>query len=186
MSKIAKKIEIPLDEDGYLRRECNLCKSQFKIHVKTEYLENQTKELLDSFLKDTNNSEENENDKQEEYYCPYCGQKNLSNELWTTEQIKYIHIFAQNYINNLINKDLLKKLKNFKSSGSFFKIEFKGKELPFTEPWISPEENDLNVFPLSCCNEKIKIEIKHNMKKYFCFYCGFEHKIVERQYDKQN
>jgi hypothetical protein len=58
-------------------------------------------------------------------------------------------------------------------------MDFKGKELPFIEPWISPEENDLNFQNLPCCNEKIKIEIKANLKQYYCFYCGIEHKMVD-------
>ena len=74
----------------------------------------------------------------------------------------------------MINEKLIRPLeREFRSSkNDILSITFKGKELKETEPWISPEINDMKVFDLPCCNRKIKIQ--ENWDKFvYCFFCGF-------------
>jgi len=68
MSDTNIEVNIPLDSDGFLSRECPYCKMRFKVH----------KDDFDGArLPD-------------ELCCPYCGQTATKDEFWTTGQIKYL------------------------------------------------------------------------------------------------
>jgi len=54
------------------------------------------------------------------------------------------------------------------------RLKFEGKEMKLEEPWISPEENDMEIFSLPCCKRKLKI-IEGWKNKVHCFFCGFPH-----------
>lgn len=62
-------VPIPLDDDGYLRRECPTCEQQFKWHHGP----------VDA-------ADEPE---PHEYYCPLCGVPAGTDQWWTKEQIDY-------------------------------------------------------------------------------------------------
>ncbi|ELB92273.1 hypothetical protein Rwratislav_14918 [Rhodococcus wratislaviensis IFP 2016] len=64
-------VPIPLDDDGYLRRECPTCEQQFKWHHGP---------INDEFEGGLEPSE---------YFCPLCGVPAGTDQWWTKEQIEY-------------------------------------------------------------------------------------------------
>ena len=174
MSEIITEILIPLDDEQYLRRECPFCKEQLKIKLSEVERTKLIQDLLDSYLKETPNDEVEETIDEMLYHCPYCGQQATPDGWWTTEQINYLMIFAKNIANKKINKTLIEGMEKICRGNSFLKFE--GKKLKYEDPWISPEENDMTIYELPCCNESIKLKDDFKEREYFCFFCGFKHR----------
>lgn len=69
-------VPIPLDSDGFLRRECPSCRQQFKWH----------------------NGPLNDNaaaaPAAETYFCPRCGVSAATDQWWTTEQAEFARASA--------------------------------------------------------------------------------------------
>lgn len=176
MSNIEMSISMPLDGEGFFRRECPLCLKEFKILLKKEELGDIAQTGLASFMIDSqveeNDTEQNK-DSETEFFCPYCKQQASKNSWWTQEQLAYINVFAKNILAKLVNEHLINPLRNLNRSTSG--LQFKGEEMEQQEPWISPEANDMDTFDLPCCQRKIKIKDNwHNT--VHCFFCGFPHK----------
>ncbi len=181
MSDILQTVKLPLDDEGFFRRECPLCSKEFKVLLKKEELADLTHIEIDSFMLDSQENSEltdcNENLKAE-YFCPYCGQKSAVDKWWTKEQVAYINIYLENIMAKIINEKLISPMKKSfgKPKSGPISIEFKGNELDQKEPWISPEINDMEIFELPCCNRKIKVEDNWQNTTY-CFFCGFPYQI---------
>ena len=78
MSESSIPIDLPLDADGFLRRECPNCERQFKWWT-------------------TPPSEEDAEEAQEApdvYYCPYCHKPADPDAWWTKEQLEYAQELA--------------------------------------------------------------------------------------------
>jgi hypothetical protein len=174
MGDFKMSISLPLDKDGFLRRECPLCCREFKLLLEEKELSDLAQKGIESFLleeKETENNSNDSDDQQKEYICPYCGQASPDNSWWTKEQLAYINIFAKNIMAKLLNEHFIHPLQRKFSSNSG-PVQFKGKEMEAQEPWISPESDDMEVFELKCCNRKMKI-CDDWKGKIYCFFCGF-------------
>ena len=86
MTTISFPIPLPLDDSGYLKRECPFCIKEFKIFV-TEGERNMLSDLLqDNFMLGEEGSavamtsDEDQGVQATEYFCPYCGQKSIQNK----------------------------------------------------------------------------------------------------------
>lgn len=64
-------VPVPLDSDGFLRRECPTCGEQFKWHHGPVSAQAESAPAPDS------------------YYCPLCGQPADPDNFLTTEQVEY-------------------------------------------------------------------------------------------------
>lgn len=172
MSDIEKLLAFPLDEDGFFRRECPLCIKEFKVIVTKEELTDLSQKGIDSFMLE----QEEESDKdfsETEFFCPYCGQRSSIESWWTQEQLAYIQVVVKNIMANLLNENLIKPLKRDLNRPNS-SVRFEGKLMEQHEPWISPEENDMKIIDLPCCQREIKIEDDWD-KEIYCFFCGFPH-----------
>lgn len=177
MSEININVSIPLDEEKFLRRECPHCVQEFKIQMSSEVLKNLAEKGIASFLTDDDNNKPDDDEEITKYFCPYCGQEALKTHWWTQEQLSYMRVYAKNIMAKIFNEQFIKPMnRNFNKSSGPFSISFKGSEMKYEEPWISDEINDMRVFDLPCCNEKLKIN-EDWRKSVFCFYCGFEHEM---------
>jgi len=177
MSEIEMHISFPLDDDKFFRRQCPLCIREFKILLEENELEDITKKGIESFMLEQREEKDNlEEEQPEEFYCPYCGQSSPHDKWWTEEQSAYLGVYIENVMKELINKNLIEPLKRSfgRHSSGPISIRFEGKELKQEEPWISPEENDMEVFNLPCCERKLKI-IEEWKDKVHCYFCGFPH-----------
>lgn len=145
MAEEILKISIPLDDEHYLRRECKLCKKEFKIKIDEKDLKEEIDILARKYIdNDSENNSELVIEDKKLYYCPYCGKESEMINFWTNAQEDYIHTHIQNYVNKIINDKLIKELKKIGNTSNSF-ISIKTKELPYIEPFISPEENDMDV-----------------------------------------
>lgn len=184
MNQIEINISFPTDE-GFLRRQCPLCRRDFKVLMEKSEIEDLSKKGMESFMLKQEPEEEIVEEIEQveiEQYCPYCGQASAASEWWTDEQQAYIKVHIENIINQLLNKDLIRPLKrNFgRPTSGPFSIRFEGEELKQKEPWMSPETNDMDIFDLPCCKRKIKIREEWK-EKVHCFFCGFPHKNEKQQ-----
>ena len=176
MSEIEMNIFFPLDDDNFFRRQCPLCRREFKILLEEHELEDITKKGIESFMLEQREEKDELEEESEEFYCPYCGQSSPHDKWWTEEQSAYLGVYTENVMKEQINKNLIGPLKrNFgRPSSGPISIRFEGKEMKKEEPWISPEENDMEVFELPCCERKLKI-IEGWKDKVHCYFCGFPH-----------
>ena len=177
MSEIVLNVNIPLDEENFLRRECPHCMQEFKIEMSAEDLKDLAQKGIESFL--THDDDDQSDDREEitRYFCPYCGQESATPHWWTQEQLSYMQVYAKNILAKLVNEQFIKPMeRTFKKSSGPISISFKGSEMEYEDPWISEELNDMRVVDLPCCNKKLKI-IEGWANYVFCFYCGFEHKV---------
>ena len=179
MNEIKMNIQFPLDNDKFFRRACPFCKREFKIQINDEELKDLIEKSKESHMlerKEVNFTEKEsikENDS-EKFFCPYCGQKALKEDWSTTEQTKYIGVYVENIMADIINKNFVEKIKREFRSNKF--VKFEGKKFKIKEPQISPENNDMVIINLPCCKSKIKIEENWN-KTIYCFYCGFKYEF---------
>jgi hypothetical protein len=177
MSEIKINLPLPLDSDGFFRRECPFCSKEFKVLLEKEELTDLAQKGLDSFMiekkEETTDFDDSER-LETEFICPYCGQRASSDSWWTQEQLAYVGIVAKNIMAKMINENLIRPLKRSfqRPSSDMVSIRFEGKEMEQQEPWISPEVNDMKIFVLPCCQRKIKIE-ENWQNSVYCFFCGF-------------
>ena len=180
MGDIEINISLPLDDEGFFRRECPFCRKEFKVMLTKEELVTLAQEGIDSFMTESEVKKDSDasGSQELEQFCPYCGQSAPNDSWWTQEQLSYISVFAQNIMANLVNEHLIRPLqRNFgQQRPGPLSISFKGHEMEQQEPWISPEVNDMDVFDLPCCNRKIKVE-ENTTGTIHCFFCGFPHEI---------
>ncbi len=175
---IEMSLPFPLDEDGFLRRECPLCCREFKILLGREELQTFEQKSIGSFMLETQEEEqetgEGDAEAAVEFTCPYCGQRSAGGKWWTQEQVAYIGVVVQNNLARIVNEQFVRPMK--KSLGRHrsgpVSFRFEGKELEQQEPWISPEANDMEVFDLPCCGRQIKVEDGWDSTVY-CYFCGF-------------
>ena len=185
MSDIVIPIQLPIDDDGFLRRECPLCVRQFKVETSSEEQQSWIQNELDAYLlqsgistesEELDTESENEDDVLE-FLCPYCGQLANYDHWWTQEQLAYIHVFAHNIMAQIVNEAFkpLKRRSSTQKKG-MFSIEFSFEEMSLKNPWISPEINDMSEYKLPCCQAKIKL-IDEWQHTFYCYKCGFPHEL---------
>jgi uncharacterized Zn-finger protein len=150
MSEVKIPMTLPLDSDGFLRRECPYCKREFKVFPSQKEEDMEESNVI------------------VELFCPYCGQSAGKNSWWTGEQRRYAKEIALKKVLEPELEELGKSLENI-GKGSFIKIKM---EKPsFKTPKIHEEADDMKLFDLPCCKERIKLE--ENWKGYVhCIVCG--------------
>lgn len=95
-------ITLPLDDDGFLRRECPTCEQEFKWHHGAT--DDEPADAVDPLL----------------YYCPLCGHPSGPDSWWTQEQLDYIQAIALGVAMDEL-QDEFKKLE--RSSRGLLKVE---------------------------------------------------------------
>lgn len=168
------EVQLPLD-GGYLRRECPLCRRQFKVLLTEGELTQLTDKLLESFMVEKPEDLSDPAGEPEEagYTCPYCGQQAPSDSWWTQEQVDYFTTVVKNVMVRIMNEKFIRPMKRkFSRPGSL--LQFRGRELKEESEWMAPEAGDLSVFDLPCCGRKIKLEEGWKGAVH-CFFCGFPH-----------
>lgn len=183
MSSISFNIGLPLDTDQFLRRECPLCFRQFKLETDEEDRQSLIERELEAYLlqeglelRAETADVAAEEGKEEELWCPYCGQTASKDQWWTQEQIEYIRIFGYNIMAQIMNEQFIRPMKR-KFSGrqkGLISFRFEGKEMEYQEPWISPEPDDMTIHGIPCCGLRVKLENDWAGTVY-CYRCGFPH-----------
>jgi hypothetical protein len=143
-------VSLPLDSDGFLRRECPRCERQFKWHHGPADEEAVT--YADPPA----------------YYCPFCGEPATHGSWWTKEQIEYAHGMAAPKIHRFVRGevgDIFRGTKNiaFRSAGS---LDVPGFPVALVEP------DDMQIITSPChAYEPIKVPADPSAC-YYCLLCG--------------
>jgi hypothetical protein len=150
--EISIPVSLPLDDDGFLRRECPNCEKEFKWYSHVEG--DPDAEHVD------------------QYFCPRCGEAAGTGSWWTPAQLEYAQGAAAPAINDFINDaldDVFKPLKNSK----FLTVKRTGRsssDTPAPEPLHEP--NDMIIVESPCHpNEPVKVP-ETVINRVHCLVCG--------------
>lgn len=156
MDEISLSLQLPLDKDGFLRRECPHCRQQFKQWQGTLGEMHESPEF---------------------YYCPYCYALADADAWYTTPQIEYIQqqVMAETVGPSL--HSLQQQLAQASQSGKL-RLEMTSHMLPM-EPEPLVEYNDMVQLALPChIEEPIKVNEQWN-QEVACVLCGTHYPIDE-------
>lgn len=142
-------ITLPVDKDGFLRRECPSCKRQFK-WLPTEG--------------------ETSEQPQSQYYCPYCRKSAAIDAWWTREQRQYMKQLAAAKVIGPEFQKLAKNLKHLNRPGSLIHL-LTNYKAPSKPPPIHEPDDMRKVVPPCHPNEPLKIRENWN-KSVVCLICG--------------
>lgn len=142
-------VSLPLDSDGFLRRECPTCEREFKWFSHDEGDPNA--ELAT------------------QYFCPLCGSPSGLDSWWTPAQLEYGYGSAGGAIDQVVEDaiaDMLKGLKGitYKPNPSF------SLDIETPEPLIEPDDMVI-VEPPCHPNEPLKVP-DESAERIHCLICG--------------
>ncbi len=146
---ISIPVQLPLDSDGFLRRECPSCELEFKWF----------------------NHEQGDPDAEgvEQYHCPRCGATASTDSWWTPGQLAYMQSVAAPEIEQAIGdafRDAFRGRKGFKvSSNRNFRLDI-------NNPGQLTEPDDMVIVEPPCHpNEPLKVPEEATAQVY-CLVCG--------------
>lgn len=147
--EISIPVAMPLDSDGFLRRECPTCQQQFKWFSHSEA--DPDAEPVD------------------QYFCPLCGVPAGVDCWWTPEQVDYAQGAAGPEFERLVHDAVDEAFKGFKG------LSFKPNRnftlgIPTPDPLV--ESNDMVIVEPPChTNEPIKVPAPVT-EHLHCLICG--------------
>lgn len=147
--EISIPVGLPVDQDGFLRRECPTCEEQFKWYAHEEG--DSDVEIVD------------------QYFCPLCGVASGVDAWWTPAQLEFAQGAAGPALDERVQDlvaDAFKGVKglNFKPDRNF------SLEIPTPEPLTEPDDMVI-VEPPCHANEPIKVPEAATTRVY-CLICG--------------
>lgn len=149
MDNIEIPMTLPLDNDGFLRRECPHCERQFKRHNGPA------------------NEEAEQHPDPPAYHCPLCGRPAGPDSWWTQEQLDYAEGLTAPVAMQAISDMLAKSFKGMKNvTYKPGRVDTPDTPAPLTEP-------DDMVIVTSPCHpyEPVKVPDDHPPALH-CVVCG--------------
>lgn len=150
--EVSLPISLPLDDDGFLRRECPTCEREFKCLV-AQGEDEATPALAGG------------------YFCPYCAVQVPPDAWWTKAQLKLVEATAYGEV---IAPELRKLKRDMdrmnRRSGGFISMSMEISEEP-EEPELS-EVNDMRRVDFTCHpDEPVKV-FENWDSAVHCIVCG--------------
>jgi hypothetical protein len=140
-------MNVPLDSDGFLRRECPTCEREFK-------------------WKPAQEDEEAVSVPEGGYFCPYCLVQAGTDSWWTQDQIEA----AQATAFEQVVKPELDKLGDLAGSSGMFEVEV---SVPDSEPPQALEEVDDMRLATFACHPDDPLKVLDAWKRpVHCLVCG--------------
>ena len=151
MDNMEIPVSIPLDSDGFVRRECPHCERQFKWHHGPANEEAELQPVPPA------------------YYCPLCGEPASLDSWWTQEQLDYAQGLVAPVAMQAIAGELDKAIKGLKSD--FITVEPGRLDLPET-PMPLTEPDDMTIVA-SPCHEYEPVKVPDDRPdSLHCLVCG--------------
>lgn len=147
---MSMSVSLPLDSDGFIRRECPKCEREFKWHEGPA------------------NEEAEHADVPVTYFCPLCGEPSPPDHWWTTAQLDYMQEIATPMIMRQVSAAIGDAL-----SGSKYLTYRPGDEsdLP-APPGALTEPDDMRIVTSPChAYEPVKVPDDSDGPLY-CLICG--------------
>ncbi|WP_025727755.1 hypothetical protein [Heyndrickxia ginsengihumi] len=138
-------INLRLDDDGLLRKQCPYCDQQFKIYPSDE---------KSAFQR---------------LYCPLCGLPAPKDSFFTDDQIEMAYTLASNAVFSAINKELSDLKRSFRND-KLVKLEVNPLKPKDVKPII--ETSNFDNVTMSCCDKHAFIFSPSTYKVLYCHYCG--------------
>jgi hypothetical protein len=150
MSEMSIPMSVPLDTDGFLRRECSTCERQFK------WFSGATADRPDDAV-DADN-----------YCCPYCGVAAATDQWWTREQLDYASELATAAFSDVVEEHV-RSWPAVKTGLVQTSVEYSGSSTP---PSTIDELNDM-VMVASPCHSWEPIKVTEGWDEpLHCLVCG--------------
>jgi hypothetical protein len=162
--------EVPLDRDGYFRRQCPSCERILKWHHDTDAPDERDPVPAPAV-----------------YFCPYCGDSSPSDQWWTDEQVEHIQALGAAEALRLVEDALGPSTKKLnQSAGGLVRVDL---ELPTTTsppPLFEPDDM-VAVEPPCHPEEPIKVAEGWDAELH-CIVCGerFVIPLLDLGRDSQN
>lgn len=154
------QISVPLDGEGFLRRECPTCEREFK------WLPSPNEVQRSADATESIGSPE-------AYYCPYCGIRAPTGSWWTKAQVAASHALVDRSVVQPGLDDLERELKKLnRTSGGLLQMRVDMKRVrPEPAPDLI-EANDMRRIDFVCHpSEPVKIAEDWAADVY-CLICG--------------
>ncbi|WP_166880036.1 hypothetical protein [Salinibacterium sp. ZJ450] len=141
-------ISLPLDSDGFLRRECPNCELEFKWH------HGKTPDAPEDFVYPP------------VYWCPRCGRSAGHDSWWTPEQLDYARAAAMGPMLDQLDDELAGATRGSKHLS--IKLSSERPEIP--DPMVEPD--DMIALQPPCHPwEPVKVP-ENSAQPHFCLVCG--------------
>ena len=142
-------VSMPLDDDGFLRRECPTCEQEFKWFHHVE--------------------DDGDAEVVSQYFCPLCGEPSAPDTWWTPTQLEYAQRSAGPELDRLVQDSINDAFGGLKSltytPNSNFSLD-----IPTPDPLIEP--NDMTIVEPPCHpNEPLKVP-EPSLDRIYCLVCG--------------
>lgn len=147
---VEMSVAVPLDEDGFLRRECPTCEREFK------WLPTETGDPPPPAG----------------YYCPYCGVQAQPDAWLTNAQVEMIHNKVMREVVGPTMQDFGRSLGRIaQSSGGLIRAEVEGPDIP---PEADPltEQNDMRRIDFACHPEEPLKVLDDWSRPVYCLICA--------------
>lgn len=150
MRSRSRWVSLPLDSDGFLRRECPHCMHQFKWHNGPA------------------NEEAEQHARPPANHCPLCGQPAGDQSWYTQKQVDFIEQAAAPHAIDIVQNELEKMFRAM--NGVTYK---RGSDLDRPQhPDPKTEPNDMTIVASPCHGyEPVKVPDDHTGPLY-CLVCG--------------
>lgn len=145
-------MSLPLDSDGFLRRECPKCELQFK------WLPGGTGDEPDDYLDPP------------VYHCPYCGVSAPPDQWWTRQQLDYAQTMMAGSALGVIRDQLDDAFKGMAGGPLGIGIELSSDEPEPPDPLVEPDDMQ-GVQPPCHPWEPVKLDEDMGDSAY-CLVCG--------------
>jgi len=148
--RIEVSIEMPVDDDGFLRRQCPSCDQQFKWYA--------------------HDSGDPDAEPVHQFFCPLCGAGAAVDDWSTPEQVDHARHAAGPTLDRYLQDAVADAFKGVKGMAGF--KPDRGFSLGLPDPDPLTEENDMSaVVPPCHPNEPIKVP-DGMLERVHCLICG--------------
>ncbi|MBX5482496.1 MAG: hypothetical protein IRZ16_11770 [Myxococcaceae bacterium] len=163
-----QRVALPVDSQGFVRRECPRCRRQFKVRggptdgaIVQRY--------LGRHLSFENHQEIARDDVRS--FCPYCGYEAPADEWCTPQQRAWLEKVA-----DVLGREIRYEQLQYpwRTLGANPGPTFVAVPPPDRLPEMRSEDDDLRRFSLFCCAEDVKVDTAW-AQPIFCPRCGSEH-----------
>lgn len=147
------QVSIPIDDDGFLRRECPSCVGQFKWHHGPASEAAETAPAA------------------EIYFCPLCGVSATVDQWWTQEQLEYAQGVAVPQFMNEFTEELRDAVRQPRDS--FIQLSVETPDVADAPaPLVEPNDMEIVASP---CHAYEPVKVPETLRgPFFCLVCGTE------------
>jgi hypothetical protein len=154
MSETTVQVSMPLDEDGFLRRECPTCERQFKWRSGSE----ETVEAAEA---------------PEMYYCPYCAEPADTGSWWTPQQLEYAQQYAAAEVLGPGLAEFQRSIARMNQPGGIIQISMDVTLPSQPEPLVEPNDMARVDFP---CHPEGPLKVADDWDaEVSCLVCGIRY-----------